>query len=77
MPKRGQKTKRKKAVNPKYEAAIKKIKKMYENYGINTADMSEQELDRLYKSYKKLGGDIDKDLKDSERFSSVFEEDII
>jgi hypothetical protein len=62
---------------PKYEAEIKKIRKMYQNYGLNTANMSEDELDRLYQSYKATGKDLDKDLKDSEKFLSVFGEDII
>lgn len=65
------------AVNPKYESAIRKIKKIYENYGINTTDMSEEELDRLYQQYMSSGKSLDDDLKESEKFSSLFEEDII
>lgn len=75
MPRR--KKKKSKVINPKHEAAIKKIKKIYENYGINTNDMSEDELNRLYRQYVSTGKNLDEDLKESEKFSSVFEEDII
>lgn len=74
---RGQKIVNAKKRGPKYEADIKKIKKMYQNYGLNTSNMSEDELDRLYQSYKKPGKNLEKDLKESEKFLTVFEEDII
>lgn len=63
--------------DPKQETYIKKIKKMYQNYGINTANMAEDELDRLYEKYRDEPKALEKDLKDSEKFSIVFADDII
>lgn len=74
MPKKKDKSPKR---GPKYEASIKKIKKMYENYGINTGDMSEDELDRLYQQYLSSDKNLDNDLKESEKFSNIFDEDII
>lgn len=61
----------------KYELGIKKIKKIYENYGINTSDMSDEELDRLYHQYSKKNKSIDDDLRQSEKCSSQFGDDVI
>lgn len=66
-------------LSPKEQLGIKKIKKMYQNYGINTSDMDEEELLRLYKDYTSSSKDkdLDADLKKSERYSNVFGEDEI
>lgn len=61
----------------KYEADIKKLKKMYENYGINTSDMSDEEFDRLYKQYLNSNKNLNEDLKDSEKYSHIFDDDMI
>lgn len=59
---------------PKYEVYVKKIRKLYENYGINTSDMSDDELDRLYHQYKEKKGELEKDLKESEKWAKVFKD---
>lgn len=62
----------------KIDPDIKKIKKLYENYGINTTDMSEEEFERLVQQYRAQGKSLEKDLKESEKYSSIFgDEDII
>lgn len=63
--------------NTKHDAMIKKIKKMYENYGINTSDMGEDEFDRLCKKYLKKENSLQDDLKASEQYSDVYDDDII
>lgn len=68
--------KKKKKVT-KYDLEIRKIKKIYQNYGINTDDMSEEELDRLYHDYRKGKSNLESDIKDSEKYSSTFTEDDI
>lgn len=66
-----------KSKGPKYEAMVKKIKKMYENYGLNTSDMPEDEWDRLYKAYSSPKKNIDQDLKESEKVANMFGDDDI
>jgi hypothetical protein len=61
----------------KHDAEIKKLKRMYENYGINTSDMSEEEFERLHKKYKNSGKNLDEDLKASEKYYKVYDDDII
>lgn len=63
--------------DPRYESDIKKIKKIYENYGIDTSDMSEEELDRIYHEYKRNGRSIEGDVKESDKYSSILNEDDI
>lgn len=67
----------KKKKNSKFDSDIKKIKKLYENYGINTDEMDEEELERLFHQYKSSKQNLDQDLKNSEKFSSTFEDDDI
>lgn len=55
----------------------KKIEKMYQNYGINTADMSDEEFERICDLYRKHRRDIDVDLKKSEKHKDRFEDDIV
>ena len=59
------------------EAFVKKLEQMYQNYGIDTSNMSDDEFERLRKMYRRKGRDIDKDLKDSEKFKDRFENDIV
>jgi hypothetical protein len=61
----------------KFDIELKKIRKIYENYGIDTSDMSEEELDRIYHQYKKTNRSIENDVRESERYSAVFDEDDI
>jgi len=59
------------------DSISKKLEKMYQNYGINTSDMSDDEFDRIKESYLKEGKDLDDDLKKSEQFKERFENDIV
>lgn len=61
----------------KYDLEIKKIKKIYQNYGINTDDMSDDELERLYHEYRKGRGNLEADIETSQKHSSTFTEDDI
>lgn len=56
---------------------IKKIKKMYENYGISTMDMLEDEFERLKWEYLAEGKNINKDLKESKKFKDQFKDSVI
>jgi hypothetical protein len=61
----------------KKESIFKKIEKMYENYGMDISNMSEEEFDRLIEMYSGPNHDIDVDLKKSEKFKNVFSDDVI
>ena len=54
-----------------------KIKQLYHNYGIDTANMNDEEFDRLIESYSSRSEDLDADLLKSERYSEKFSEDLI
>lgn len=56
---------------------IEKIKELYQNYGIDTSDMDDDELARLKDLYKKKGKDIDLDLENSKKFRERFADDIV
>lgn len=56
---------------------IKKIEKLYQNYGIDTSNMDEDEFERLRSSYKTPGKNIDVDLENSEKYKNQFEDDIV
>lgn len=60
----------------KSDTLIKKILRMYKNYGLDISDMSEEEFIRVRREYEKKCS-IDKDLKESEKFADKFTEDII
>lgn len=60
-----------------FESEVEKLKRIFQNYGLNILDMTEEEFERLYKSYKESGKDINKDLRDSEKFSGKYDDDII
>jgi len=55
----------------------KKIESMYQNYGIDTSNMSDEEFDRICDLYRRQKEDIDADLKKSEEFKERFEDDIV
>jgi hypothetical protein len=59
------------------DAFVKKIEKLYQNYGIDISEMDEDELERLRNSYEHPGKDIDQDLKKSEQFKDKFIDDIV
>lgn len=56
---------------------IKKIMKMYENYGIDVSNMAEEEFERIKDLYKQSQKDLDADLKKSEKYKGLFDEDIM
>lgn len=59
------------------DSIVKKIEKLYQNYGIDITDMSDDEFERLKASYEQKSRNIDKDLKDSEQHNGKFENDIL
>lgn len=59
------------------DALTKKIEKLYHNYGIDTSNMSEEELGRLKARYSRPDEDINKDLRASEKFKDRFANDIV
>lgn len=68
MSKKGQKEK---------DDLTRKIERLYQNYGIDTSNMEEDELDRLKSSYKKKAKSIDEDLKKSEIHKDKYTDDIV
>jgi hypothetical protein len=68
---------RKKNKNSKEDILIKKIKKLYTNYGINTDDMDEEEFKRICDQYLSKKKNIDQDIKNSESVKNKFLDDII
>ncbi len=68
---------KKKKKTTKYDLEVRKIKKIYQNYGINTDDMSDDEFERLYQAYQDKKSDIENDIKKSEEHSSKFNDDEI
>lgn len=63
----------------KKDGVTKKIIKIYQNYGIDISDMSDEEFERIKKSYTnpKSELDLDSDLEKSEKYIERFREDII
>lgn len=61
----------------KKEPLVRKILKLYENYGLDISDMDEDELNRLVELYKSGVSNIDKDLKKSSKHAGKFENDIL
>lgn len=61
----------------KKDILSRKIEKIYHNYGIDTSDMTEEEFDRIKVEYLFGKSNIDKDLKESEKFKNIFKEDIV
>jgi hypothetical protein len=56
---------------------LEKIKILYHNYGIDTANMTEEEFDRLIEKYSSGGNNLDKDLFESEKHKERFLDDMI
>jgi hypothetical protein len=56
---------------------VKKIVKMYENYGIDISDMAEEEFERIKNLYTETGADLDADLKKSAKYKDIFADDIM
>ena len=56
---------------------IKKIERLYHNYGLDTTNMADEEFERILKLYKKKGKDIDGDLRASEQYKDRFANDIV
>ena len=61
----------------KLESFTRKVERLYHNYGMNTADMSDDEFQRICDSYKVNEKNIDRDLRESEKHKERFTEDII
>lgn len=70
------KAKKKKSVTEK-DAVIKKLEKMYQNYGIDISEMDEEEFERLRHSYQERSQDLEQDLEKSEQFKDRFVDDIV
>lgn len=58
----------------KEEQIKKKIFKIYENYGVDIEDITEEELSRLYKYYSKDTKKLDLDLKKSKLVGDKYEQ---
>jgi hypothetical protein len=58
----------------KLSLLIKKIKKLYNNLGIDTEDIEEDEFVKIAQEYEASGQKIDKDLKESEKHQGKFKE---
>jgi hypothetical protein len=67
----------KKYKKTKEDILIKKIKKLYANYGINTDDMDEEELFRICDQYISKNKNIDEDIQKSETYKDKFSDDEI
>jgi hypothetical protein len=59
------------------DALSKKIEKMYQNYGLDTSNMTDDEFERMKSQYINNGKNIDVDLKESEKFKERFANDIV
>ncbi len=56
---------------------FKKIEKLYQNYGMDTSNMDEDELLRLKDLYQKRGRSIDADIAASEKYKDRFIDDLV
>ncbi len=56
---------------------IAKLRQMYENWGIDTTDMEEDELQRVLRPYISGERSLEKDLKASAVHAKKFKDDII
>lgn len=57
--------------------ACRKVERMYQNFGIDTSNMSEEELQAIVDKYIRLKKDLDADLAQSEKHKDKFEDDLI
>lgn len=65
----------KKKISEDKDEIIKKLERLYQNYGIDTSNMDDIEWERLRKQYKNK--DLDFDLKESEKYREKFSEDLV
>lgn len=63
--------------NFKRREICKKVAEIYHNYGIDTSNMEDSELESIAEMYYSMGRDIDADLKESEKHKDKFGEDLI
>lgn len=68
---------KKKKSAPEKDALIKKLEKMYQNYGIDISEMDEEEFERLRQSYRERPQELEHDLEKSEQFKDRFVDDIV
>lgn len=61
----------------KRREVCKKIAEIYHNYGIDTSNMEDSEIDNIVEMYISMGRDIDADLRESEKHKDKFGEDLI
>ena len=61
----------------KPDTLTRKIMKLYKNYGLDVSNMSDEEIIRIKEEYKKQNSNIDKDLKESEKYSDRFVDNIL
>lgn len=59
------------------DALTKKIEKLFQNYGLDTTNMSDDEFERLKRFYKKNRKNIEQDLQTSEQYKDKFSDDIV
>jgi hypothetical protein len=59
------------------DPVIKKLIKMYGNYGMDISNMSEDEFERLKNLYLHPSKNLDSDLKESEKHKDRFVDDIM
>ena len=57
------------------EKIIKKVNKIYQNYGIDPDGLDEGDINRVYKYYSNNLEKLEKDLRSSEGNSRVFSEE--
>ena len=53
----------------------KSIKDLYNNYGIDVSDMSDDEFGRLIKQYLSGQSNIDKDLEESQKYADKYDDE--
>ena len=53
----------------------KSIKDLYNNYGIDVSDMSDDEFGRLIKQYLNGESNIDRDLEESKQYADKYDDE--
>jgi len=61
----------------KADPFLKKLIRLYKNYGLDISNMSEEEVERIRDRYDRTESSLDIDLKKSEKYSNKYAEDII
>lgn len=56
---------------------VKKIIKIYENYGMDISNMSEEEFERLRSKYVGNKAQLNQDVKNSEKYRGKFTDDVL